>query len=398
MHDESVRYELSDSQTSALLGLMGVVPDGRFVAASETSTPPLSVLEGSGLVGEAGTEPVPALGAAMRVVAAPSRVLSVRVGVPGVEEWAITHVAAGPNGGPYVMIAALSDGLDLLVMASEYEVAALLDGLLDLTTLPTRPVSPDVTVPFDGWIGLLAATDVHRSTALTAQLERRPTPTPQFDADALQAQVTAGLGGSDTRWAVTAFTPLSPFDLRSAPPDGPAMVSGMTEAKLVEPAGNALQPTVLGSNLVELCGEVIKWSSVTLTFADGDPAVRMGELTILRSPVRLGLGFWNGEDGAREVTLVEPEAEVAVEMLRRLLLIPTPTPVVITGGPHCPNCGAAIETGERFCGSCGQSLEEADDPGVMTCSSCGAEIDLDRGPFCPSCGAATGPPSGGGAP
>jgi hypothetical protein len=395
MKPETARYRLDADQVATLVQLCGVEPDGRLIAPASPPAP--SSLEGTGLLDASGTRPVPILEAAIEIVARPSRVLSVRVVVPGTAEWDITHVVANAEGGPYVVVAGSEGALDLLVLPSEYELAAVLDGLFDLTTLPTRPVAPDALVSFDGWIGVLAAADVGRSGYLSAQLERHDAPELRFAAADLEHAVASGLPASDTRWAVTAFTPLSLFDLRTAPPSGAAMVAGMTNAGLIEPEGAVLRTTALGDDLVNLCRDAIKWGSATLTFADGDSAVRLGEVSVVRSPLRVGLAFWNGDDVARTVTLVEPEAEVAVEMLRRMLLIPPPTSVPAVQEARCSACGAAIEAEQGFCAKCGSDLGVAVPSPAATCPQCGGGIDLEHDAFCATCGAPVSrPPNRGG--
>lgn len=37
-------------------------------------------------------------------------------------------------------------------------------------------------------------------------------------------------------------------------------------------------------------------------------------------------------------------------------------------GPHCPRCGAPINTGAAFCGNCGLQFEKAQKPAVDTLS------------------------------
>jgi hypothetical protein len=399
MRDEAVRYRLDQGQVSAVFRLLGVVPNGRFVTVSESDAIPRDVLEGSGLLDTSTGLPVPVLGTAMRILAAPERVLVARVNVRGVAEWDVTHLVSRSTGGPYVAVATPDTDLDLLVLPTEYEVAALLDGLFDLTTLPSRPVAPDVVVSFDGWIGVLAAADAQRSAELAAQLDRRPAPDARFDAGELHKQLASGTTGDDTRWAVTAFTPISPFELRAAPPSGSAMMEGLKEADLVEVDGADTRLSDLGWDVTQLCSDAIKWGSVTLSSTASSPDVRMAEVTVVRTPLRLGLGFWNGEDESREVTLLEPESEVAVEMIRRLLLIPVPSPEEVGSASSCPSCGAPVEPGQRFCARCGSSLEPAAAPKELACPSCGVDVDLNQGAFCWSCGAAVGsPPNGGDAP
>ncbi|MCL1693318.1 MAG: zinc ribbon domain-containing protein [Actinomycetia bacterium] len=385
MHDESVRYRLDQRRATALLQLTGVVPDGRFIDPAEPLADPVAQLNDQALLDETSGRPVPVLDNAMRIVAAPARVLTVRINVPGIDEWDLAHVAAGSSGGPYVMVTTAGDVLDILVMSSEYEVAALLDGLLDLTTLPTRPVTPDAVLSFAAWVGMLAVVDVHRRAGLKAELDRRPATDGPFDAADMRAELEAGLAGSDTRWAITAFTPLSPVDLRAARPTGSAITQAMIDAALVEADGQRWVLTELGNNLAELFGSVIKWGGVTLTFTGSKPDVRMGELSVLRSTFRLGLGFWNGEGGTFEVALVEPDSETAVEMLRRMLLLPNPEPAPRPDRSRCPRCSAAVDEGQQFCRACGESLQGVIVP-PAECPSCGTKVDSAQDSYCSECG------------
>lgn len=397
MHEDPVRYRLDAHEASALLQLAGVAPDGRLVAPLEPVTNPTDVLSDSGFLDATGTRPVPVLDSALGIVAAPDRILTVRVSVPGIDQWELTHVAAGSVGGPYVMVGTPDGGLDLLVLSSESEVVALLDGFLDLSTLPIRPVSPDVVLSFAAWIGILATVDVRRRAALRATLDRRPSPNVPFDTADLSDQLGGGLAANDTNWAITAFTPLSPVDLRAGPPTGEAMARSMEEAGLVEIDGESCVLTELGVDLAELFGSVIKWGSVTLISAGSNPDVRLGEISIVRAAFRLGFGFWNGESDGFEATLVEPEADAAVEMVRRMLLLPLPPSVPAPTVQACPSCGAAIADGQRFCAKCGMDLQAQDESSIVVCPSCGAGFDPDSGRFCAACGTAVVPPPNRGA-
>ncbi len=63
--------------------------------------------------------------------------------------------------------------------------------------------------------------------------------------------------------------------------------------------------------------------------------------------------------------------------------IPEPEPEGIT----CPECGAPIAEGKKFCGECGTKIEApAEEPAKpKTCPECGAEIAEGR-KFCGECG------------
>lgn len=289
-----------------------------------------------------------------------------------------------------------AEGLDLLVLPTEIDVAAMIDGFLEMTTLPARPVSPDVDMPFVAWIGMLAAADVRRRAALEAELEHRRSDGATFTAADLESRLRAGLTHNDTRWAVTAFTPISPVGYRMEPPAGPDMARELERAGLAR-AGtdDRLELTEVGEDVAALFTGVIVWGAVTIVSPRSDPAVRIGELSIVRTPLRLGFGFWNGEGGAFSVTLLEPEPDAGVEMIRRMLLIPIPADVPAGTAPTCPSCGEATTEGQRFCSSCGAALQVIAPTRIVACPVCGAEVDLERGRFCAQCGTAVPVPGTG---
>lgn len=352
MYPEPVRYELDRSQVSALLRLSDIDTNGVLLGPVQAVDDPLGVARSAGLVDEAGTVP-PVLVDALGVAASPARVVTLTINVPGVDEWMTMHIGGGPAGGPYVVISGGDSGIDLLVLSTEIEVAALFDELLDLTTYPTQPVAPDLGIDLRAWLGLLAAADARRAAGLVAQLDRESAPTVTLDAPLLDAQLKQGLNATDTRWAVTGFVPVAPVDVRRAGIDGTQAMAGLVASGLVDEAGSL---TELGVSLTELIGLSLKVAGATLVLTGNEGAVRAGEVLVLRAPLRLGVGFWREENGAYELVFTEPTGEAAVEMLRRLLLIESHAAadaVAPTGGTRCPRCGAAVTAADRFCAQCG---------------------------------------------
>ncbi len=406
MYAEPVRYQFDRVRAAALLRLAALTPSGHVLNPLPEVAEPAAVLRDTDLVDETGSAPVPLLAEALQIVATPARVLSVTVNVPGVTEWLTTQVAAGPTGGPYVIVSTGGELFDLFVLSSEMEVVAVLDDLLDLTTYPSQPVSPDLVIDFAGWIGLMAAADVRRAARLRAELERLPAPEVTLDAEALEAQLTAGLRNSDTRWAVTASVPISPANLRRLRPSGSEALEAMARAGLIDRPSGGARFTEVGSSVADLVTQAVKVAGVTLRFIAPDREVRGGEVTVLRTPLRLGLGFWNGTGGQFNVTLIEPMPEAAVEMLRRLLLLESPLPAEApTEEGKCPGCGAEMEPGRKFCTACGAPMAEpvieetpvsapAPTSAPSVCPACGAQVKPGR-KFCTQCGAPlAGPPGG----
>ena len=358
MYPEPVRYELGRPQVSALLRLSGVESDGGLLGSVLPVDDPLGVARSAGLIDPEGSLPG-ALVHAVRIAASPTRVVTLTINVPGIDEWLTLHIAAGPAHAPYVVISG-ADPVELLVLASEFEVVAMLDDLLDLTTYPTQPLAPDLGIDMATWLGLLAATDARRAAGLLAELDREAAPVVVLDEALLDAQLKQGFNATDTRWAVTGFVPVAPIDVRRTGIDGAQAMAGLTASGLVDAAGSL---TELGVSLTDLVGLSLKVASATLVLSDVGAAVRAGEVLVLRAPLRLGVGFWREENGEYELILTEPTGEAAVEMLRRLLLIEpdagTQAPAV-AGEGRCPRCGAGVTAADRFCAQCGGRVNESE--------------------------------------
>jgi len=56
----------------------------------------------------------------------------------------------------------------------------------------------------------------------------------------------------------------------------------------------------------------------------------------------------------------------------------------VTSTRICPNCGASLAEGVKFCGKCGAKVEER--PAKKFCQNCGTQTSPEMG-FCGSCGA-----------
>ena len=53
-------------------------------------------------------------------------------------------------------------------------------------------------------------------------------------------------------------------------------------------------------------------------------------------------------------------------------------------GVTCPECGAEVAPGKRFCGECGAKIE-VEAPKPRTCPGCGMEVEPGKR-FCGECG------------
>ena len=62
-----------------------------------------------------------------------------------------------------------------------------------------------------------------------------------------------------------------------------------------------------------------------------------------------------------------------------------PAPEAAPAGNFCPNCGAALVPGLKFCGECGTKVEAPQPPAPKVCPTCGVELAPGL-KFCGECG------------
>ena len=198
----------------------------------------------------------------------------------------------------------------------------MVDEVLDLTTFPGQPEGDLVELGADAWAALVAAADVDREHHLRADLSRDGNPPPvTLGAAQLDGALDMGLDRADSRWAVTALGVVNAVDLRESTGRMAAGLDELARAGLVAPAGVGFGFTVKGAAIVEALVNAVRVGSITPALVDGERRVRLGELTVIRSPLVLLLGIWNGLGEEPKITLIQPDASSAVQYIAELMAI-----------------------------------------------------------------------------
>jgi len=361
MTNIAARYRLTEPQAAAAIAVAGLRPSGVVLGRPEPVGDPVAALAGTDYVDAAGAL-LPALAAALQILSHPDRVMAAMASVVGSNEWRRLQVPANDNG--YVVRARDEAGLDLMFGSTSTAVATVLDDFFDLTTFPSPSAETEVALGAAGWWGLLAAADIRRTDLLRADLERsKARPTVVTEAG-IAGALADGAAATDTRWLVTALTPLSPVPASGV--DGAAALTDLVTAGL---AGGDGALTETGADVADGLLQTAVFGAVTQAMVMDEEKVRVGEMTLFRGPTRLLVGLWADLGSDPRVTLVEPAPETALAMLRDIAELgarldeQAPEPADEPAPPEAPPDAAPAPEEDHFPPPPTTGTFEPEDPG-----------------------------------
>jgi hypothetical protein len=163
------RFVFTPAELGAALSL------GRLVPSATSSLPglapaaaPLQTLQGHAAL-EGDELSLEAL-SALYVAAQPAQLVTVMVNRAGEPDWREICLVRSTDESPYVIQAITAERVDLTLLPTPTQAAVVLDEMLELSSLPSRPGAPPITLSLGGYASALALSDFLQA----AELEDRP--------------------------------------------------------------------------------------------------------------------------------------------------------------------------------------------------------------------------------
>ena len=362
------RHVLTKPQLAVALGLAKLTPSERSALPADLPKPAggAASLSGTSLLGEDNKLTAEAT-AMLEVLADPLRLLSVTMNRAGSRLWTEASMVSRESTGPYVLQADDREGgFDFALLPSQAQALLTIDGMLSLTTLPTKISADTVALDLAAYAAALALSDVMQASLLRSKLARRAQPEPIITAEVLEEELARGLGELDTRWAVTAARALCPADLTSARGKMAEGIDALVGHGLLSEAEGKHRLTDQGFNFVGAFGHLLNSATLVLATEESGKQMTAGYAGIFRSSNSIWTVQWDVASGDQATAhLTEASADGALALIRAFLSPPAYEPsgktAVAAQAPAaaavvCPNCGASNEPTDRFCHHCGTAL------------------------------------------
>jgi hypothetical protein len=329
------RFELDLAQLAGALALAGVTPaPGCGLPDAVPLKAPKRVLGDAGMLDDAG-HLTPEIDAALRVAAAPERVLRILVDHPG---GTATQVAQfmRTTGRDEVVSWAQTDGtFSFMILGNVDQAVILVDELLSITDLITGDGTELIDLSPAGLAALLAAADALGEDRLRAQLERVTTPAaPVLVAARLEELFQRGLTNDDSRWASAAIRLGAPIDLGALVGHLGAGLEELSSTNLVTKGQGGFVPTEHGMFVLGVLGQLVTTASLAVTFLDDGARFPVAPITLLRTATTIWAVVWTGRGAEARVSLADLSMEGALGVVSEMLDTMTrPAAPIATGAP-----------------------------------------------------------------
>ena len=322
----SPRFRLATGQVAAALTIAGIRPSPHSgLPDPPPARQPARLLAGSGVVTPNGAL-VPEFDRALRIAAAPVRVLLVNATRAGDIGWVTTSFLRGDDG-PYVVQSRDGDVYDFAVVPTPEEAAVAVDHLISLSALAAVE-APSVDLDLAGFVALAAAADCVQASRLQARLARQPDPPPPFSAAHLEQQLAAGMASADTRWAVTASRLTSPVNIHAATGRLEAGAQSLASLGIVSTSATGFSFTAGGQVIADALSQLVTVGSLSAGVVAGDGRLVVGHVSVFRSATSIWLAAWRrvlANDAS--VHLFAPSSAGALRLVEGLLQAHEPAPV-----------------------------------------------------------------------
>jgi hypothetical protein len=382
------RFRLNEEQVLAALGLAKIHPTKRsMLPDSPRPAKPLPLLKGTAMLSENGKQLNAEAEAALRITADPSHMLSVVGNNADSDLWVETSFLHGQDDSGFVSLASDNKTYDFVLLPTSAQAAVLLDDMLGLTAMISRPGESHMELGLAGYGAVLAMADVLQATRLQARLERARHPIPKLTAELLEEQLLKGLDNVDTRWAVTAGRMVCPSHIRLAQGN---MGEGLKQLKAVGLIDgmptNGYTFTQDGFMLASSMGQLVYTAGFSLVVGYEDDNLAIAHASLFRTTVAIWMVTWSSvtkQDARAE--MFEASAAGVISFIRNLLNpvgLPEPSeldkaaerakeavPAVKEERP-VEAVAAAPASGAKVCQYCGR--KNIDD--ALFCNGCGMEL------------------------
>jgi hypothetical protein len=303
--------------------------------------------------------------------------------------WVETSFLHGKGDSGFVSIASDNKTYDFVLLPTSAQAAVLLDDMLGLTAMISRPGESRMELGLAGYSAVLAMADVLQATRLQARLERARSPIPKLTTELLEEQILKGLDNVDTRWAVTAGRMVCPSHVRLAQGN---MGEGLKQLKAVGfidgSPSNGYTFTQDGFMLASSLGQLVYTAGFSLVVGYKDDHLAIAHASLFRTTVAIWMVTWSSvskQDARAE--MFEASAAGVISFIRNLLnpvglpeleemdkaaerakeavpAVKEERPVETTaaaspsGAKVCKYCGRKNTEDAMFCNGCGMELKE----------------------------------------
>jgi hypothetical protein len=385
------RFRLSEEQVVAALSLAKIHPTKRSMLPDlPRPAKPLPLLKDTGMLSEDGKKLNTEAEAALSITADPSHMLSVIGNNVDYDRWVETSFVHGQNDSAYVSLASDNKTYDFALLPTSTQAAVLIDDMLGLTAMISRPGGSRIKLGLAGYSAVLAMADVLQATRLQARLERARRPVPKLTAELLEEQLLKGLDNIDTRWAVTAGRMVCPSHVRMTQGNMSEGLEQLKQAGLVDgTSANGFTYTQDGFMLGSSLGQLVYTAGFSLVVGHKDDHLSIAHASLFRTTVAIWMVTWSSvskQDAGAElfeasaagaigfiqnllkpVNLPEPSEEDSAAVLAEepvAASVPespaTPAESVAPTAKVCRYCGKKNTEDAMFCNGCGRELKKPD--------------------------------------
>lgn len=314
------RFVFTPAELGAALSLGRLVPStASSLPGLAPSTAPLQTLQRHAAL-EGDELSLEAL-SALYVAANPAQLVTVTMNRAGETEWKEICLLRSADESPYVIQAITAEHVDLTLLPTTTQAALVLDDMLELSSLPSRPGAAPITLSLGGYATALALSDFLLAAELEDRLKRRGGTVRTVSMPELTGALALGLHTPDTRWAVTAGGPAAAIPLAETIDRVDSGIQELCAARWLVPIeGGRYAPTLLAIEACTGLRSVVVTAGMRLVAAVAPTEYAAAQITLFRSAASIWIATWSEVgDGDARATFAQYAASGALGVLHAML-------------------------------------------------------------------------------